>query len=495
MSDAPPPPPPPPPPQDSPVQTEAPREQHDAQPESQPQKVPDQGGSLGEPPATRLDATQGPADAHVVDKDPGGCLGEPPRTAEAADTEVDANSDIAREEASRTTDQSPDDDPGGSLDEPPVEAPERTEPCSASEGEPPPQGEPAPDGQRSPEDDGQGGSEPAPEEVEEADAAALDDVALAADTVANHEGERGSPNELAADDDSTGATSDPDGDIATERDQDRASNEALGESGEPSSSDEFRDSEQGARPDSPGQGVEGARQSQDSARGIDDVTSEPRGSEVPIEPTTLPDGRDAIIVGNHEECTDRAVGAQQYADCGVVSCANVANEFGQNITEDQAVTDAVQKGLCDDGRCDDGSIDYDRLGASSPESRQEILREYGIDSQLVEVKSLEDIAQPIENGQGEIICVNAGELWDNDEYKDSGEYNHAVQVTGVARDDESGEILGFYVNDSGDSDTGGKGQFVSPDRMLAAAFPPQPFASMPPQNFANVTTGSWTNRP
>jgi hypothetical protein len=45
--------------------------------------------------------------------------------------------------------------------------------------------------------------------------------------------------------------------------------------------------------------------------------------------------------------------------------------------------------------------------------------------------------------------VNAGVLWNQPNAVENGQANHAVTVIGVARDQKTGDVAGFYVNDSG----------------------------------------------
>jgi hypothetical protein len=52
-------------------------------------------------------------------------------------------------------------------------------------------------------------------------------------------------------------------------------------------------------------------------------------------------------------------------------------------------------------------------------------------------------------GHGVIIAVNAGVLWNQPNAVENGQANHAVTVIGVARDQKTGDVAGFYVNDSG----------------------------------------------
>jgi hypothetical protein len=46
-----------------------------------------------------------------------------------------------------------------------------------------------------------------------------------------------------------------------------------------------------------------------------------------------------------------------------------------------------------------------------------------------------------------------------------GQANHAITITGIARDPYDGALFGFYINDSGD---GQSGQFVSAQLMTSA---------------------------
>ena len=61
--------------------------------------------------------------------------------------------------------------------------------------------------------------------------------------------------------------------------------------------------------------------------------------------------------------------------------------------------------------------------------------------------------------------VNAGVLWSEPRVLGHGQANHAVTVTGIARDPFDGALQGFYVNDSG---TGESGKFVSAHLMTTA---------------------------
>ena len=80
-------------------------------------------------------------------------------------------------------------------------------------------------------------------------------------------------------------------------------------------------------------------------------------------------------------------------------------------------------------------------------------------------QSLEQLGQDVEQGHGVIVDANAGVLWNDPQYVEGGAANHAVTVTGVARDPQTGNIQGFYINDSGD---GKSAEFVSAQTMTTA---------------------------
>ena len=98
-------------------------------------------------------------------------------------------------------------------------------------------------------------------------------------------------------------------------------------------------------------------------------------------------------------------------------------------------------------------------------SCQDVLNQFGVPAHADSGQSLEQLAVSVEQGHGVIAEANAGVLWDDASYVESGQANHAVTVTGVARDPLTGDIQGFYINDSG---TGQSGEFVSAQAMTTA---------------------------
>jgi len=138
--------------------------------------------------------------------------------------------------------------------------------------------------------------------------------------------------------------------------------------------------------------------------------------------------------------------------CGICCIANVLRLAGVNSTE-QEVLDYYRKSL---------AVLSVRLrggtkGATNSESRQAILKHYGIESILVlslcnkenkakdEAEVINEIAEYVEQGKGVIISVNSS---DYDKSRcTSNDVNHALLVTGVVKSCE-GTIVGFFIHDS-----------------------------------------------
>ncbi|MCX4092341.1 C39 family peptidase [Nocardia sp. alder85J] len=187
-------------------------------------------------------------------------------------------------------------------------------------------------------------------------------------------------------------------------------------------------------------------------------------NEVPTSTDVLPDGRTAIVFGdvtgdakfNHQQ-GDNTYGFQ--GTCGLCSCEDVIAQFGGDVTEAQIVDHAVAKGECD------VSGNPEAAGGTTLGDQAAVLADYGIPAHAEQQQSFEDLAAEVQQGHGVIIEANAGYLWHDGRYVENGQDNHAVTVTGVARDPETGAIQGFYINDSG---TGKSGEFVDSATMTKA---------------------------
>lgn len=136
--------------------------------------------------------------------------------------------------------------------------------------------------------------------------------------------------------------------------------------------------------------------------------------------------------------------------CGLVSCVNVLRLAGYPASESEVVgyasTTSMGFGRGRGRLCTTNKFPEEN-GGTSAKSRQQILNHFGIRSELRDA-NVANIAYAVSEGRGVIISVYAGMLyngWSN--HRDL----HAITVTSVKKD-RYGNVLGFYVCDSG---TGG----------------------------------------
>lgn len=170
--------------------------------------------------------------------------------------------------------------------------------------------------------------------------------------------------------------------------------------------------------------------------------------EVPVRHDVLPDGRESVLIGDVERCKEfnHPQGENSFGfrdTAGLVSCENILRQFGIDVTEDDVVRFAVENGLCDVNK------EPNLSGGSTPFSQAMILKEHDVPAHVEVIDSAERLADCVEHGHGVIIGVNAGVLWNDANAFDNGQANISVVVTGVARDPQTGDIQGFFVNDTG----------------------------------------------
>jgi uncharacterized protein YvpB len=202
-----------------------------------------------------------------------------------------------------------------------------------------------------------------------------------------------------------------------------------------------------------------------------DFTSADLGPEISMNQAEVPqkieniNGQEVLVIGdptgyaefNHQQ-GDNPYGYQN--DCGLVSCQDVLNQFGIPVSETDVVSFASQHGLCNTS-----DADPSQNGGTVPDELARILNDYGVPAHTETSDNLESLATHIEQGNGVIVAVNAGVLWNDANYYDNGQADHAITVTGVVRDPTSGQIEGFYINDSG---TGKSAEYVDANTMQQA---------------------------
>jgi Peptidase_C39 like family len=189
-----------------------------------------------------------------------------------------------------------------------------------------------------------------------------------------------------------------------------------------------------------------------------------RWTEVPVQLEQLPDGRESLVAGDPEHCKDfnHKQGANDLGftqDCGLVSCSDILLQFGVEVTENDVVHHAVDNWECDVKN--EPNMD----GGTTVDNQAKILSDYGVPAHAQQAESIEDLAVFLEQGHGVIAEVNAGVLWNDPNKYGAGYANHAIVITGVARDPQTDAIQGFYINDSG---TGDSARFVDVKTMKGA---------------------------
>lgn len=176
-------------------------------------------------------------------------------------------------------------------------------------------------------------------------------------------------------------------------------------------------------------------------------------------PETLPDGREGIVSGDPAGAAEfnHLQGENLYGQeftCGLVACEGVLRQFGVKADENALVELALDHGHCDP-----------LTGCTSFSDEVAILEDFGVPAHVEHGGSLDSLADNLEDGQGVILEVNSGALWDRPEHYGYGEANHSVLATGVVRDPNTGGVIGAYVNDAG---TGESGKFVDRQALLDA---------------------------
>lgn len=181
-------------------------------------------------------------------------------------------------------------------------------------------------------------------------------------------------------------------------------------------------------------------------------------------PDVLPDGRPIWVSGDPEgfKRFNHLQGDNPYGfqgTCGLVSCEDVLRQFDVAVTEADVVGYAIAHGLCvtegDPASC----------GGTTMADQVQILKDYGVPAHYEVARSLADLGEFVEHGHGIIVGVNAGVLWNDAAYFGDGSANHAIVVTGMAREIATGEIAGFYINDSGVPQSG---RFVDAETLRQA---------------------------
>lgn len=151
--------------------------------------------------------------------------------------------------------------------------------------------------------------------------------------------------------------------------------------------------------------------------------------------------------------------------CGLVSCQNVLRMAGLTINESDVVNYArnTRTGFLGIRRlCTTNSTPANN-GGTYASDRQQILQHFGVES-TIESGTIDNIARNVAEGRGVIVSVEANRFWGRSSNLQEG---HAVTITSVERDSQSGNPIGFYVCDSG---TGESSRYVTATELQDSLF-------------------------
>jgi len=154
---------------------------------------------------------------------------------------------------------------------------------------------------------------------------------------------------------------------------------------------------------------------------------------------TLGNPSAALVVFNGLANTRTSGSTQQsYGNCGVESSRQILDAQNINTSEDVLLDYAIANNYADN------SAYPSEKGGTSSSSRQSLLKDAGVTSDLVD-PTMDNIAQAVADGKGVITSNNAGILWNDPDYRIN---YHAVVVTGMEYDN-SGNIDKVIINDTG----------------------------------------------
>jgi hypothetical protein len=200
-----------------------------------------------------------------------------------------------------------------------------------------------------------------------------------------------------------------------------------------------------------------ARAQLDASSQADTTDSNGATNVVPVESASphyaktvqLADGKQVVQLGDVDagKAYFHKQGQNDYGyqgTCGLVSVGDVINQFGNPVTENDVVHYAVDHKLCNVVAGQPTAS-----GGTTMVDQSKILTGMGTPAHIELGDTLEGLGRDLEEGHGVIIAVNAGELWNRSSYYDNGAPNHAVTLTGVAADPNTGKTVGVWVNDSG----------------------------------------------
>ena len=149
-------------------------------------------------------------------------------------------------------------------------------------------------------------------------------------------------------------------------------------------------------------------------------------------------------------------GQQNFGNCGVQSSQQLIHQApGLKLDEEVILGSAIGFGFAELPKPAKPG------GGTTAEGRQALLTEFGVDSDVVQNPTKEQLAQALKENKGVVANADAGKLWNDPRYRGGG---HAVIIT-EGDFNEQGELTHVYINDTGNNQ---QGRRLTSDDMMSA---------------------------
>lgn len=183
----------------------------------------------------------------------------------------------------------------------------------------------------------------------------------------------------------------------------------------------------------------------------------------------LVDGREVLVYGypkrNELDYMQGDAVEGFLGTCALTSIANVLTQMGRPTTESEVVARAIDNGWT----VSDATLPAWQLGGTNVHDQRALLDSYGIRNQVIDGYNETGLANLLRGGRGVVMALNAGALWNDAGYVGDGSVNHAVTLTGAVYAQDTGELVGFYLSDSGRGRVNDMTRFVDVATFRAAA--------------------------
>ncbi len=146
------------------------------------------------------------------------------------------------------------------------------------------------------------------------------------------------------------------------------------------------------------------------------------------------------VIGDPARGRELHPGQQSYENCAVQSSQQIINQ-ATGVNNDEATMEGIANGPPPSG--------YTRTGGTPIGGEEVILENGGVPAHMGPGNTT-TVDNALSNGQGVVSGHDAGALWNDPNYAGSG---HAVHTTGAIQN-ESGETLGYTINDTGTDQAG-----------------------------------------